>query len=454
MTENNPNNTKQNPARRGRGGRGGRNRGRKNYASEGDALTDMPTPVGSSPATPVKLHTGSPASAFQPAQPRSTNNKKNSAKPRPSNVSTSLSATEPSQRTPPATGAVTTRLGLASSSSAFASSSSFHSPAPNTLPRPVFSQFTTKSETLIRPRSESVNVQQAKESSPTSSDSETPSPFQQQNGIQIKQETHEFSFQQGFDAERERIRRANSANAAVPFSAPSRSQPFQLNDNPIPFVLPRRPAQRGVSDHSGASGSATPSDAFGRPIRQSLPPATPSQPYTLATQAQATRNNMQPFSHNEQISAAHSQTRYFSPQHAQAQAAQRPVQHLSPQHTPAHLAQHHQLATPPQLDPSEEVKKLLWGPPTPSSQMGPVSAPVSSNILQTSSSASAPPSGPHLRGGPLDPMTSGSNSVGQDNRKSLAEDALRKVLGLNFPLSMSSGLDGNRSPQGRFARHA
>lgn len=497
MTEaNQANQSKQHSSRRGRGG--GKNRGgRKNYASEGDALTDMPTPAGTHTGTPAKAYAGNTLHTSQSTR----SIKRGVRKSTPSNIDVSATPKVAGygQRTPPLTDPVNARL-IPSNTAAYASSSSFHSPAPNTLPRPAFVQF-TKSETSAHTRegtfstmtSESVNTQLPKGPSPSASDSEVPSPSQHISS-RVQQEAHEFLLQQGTAADRD-IRRASSASAAVPFSAPSRSQsgPY-INDAAIPLVLPRRPAQRGMSDHnSSLSSSVNQSNALGRSIHQSLPTAEAFQPYTQhlsaqssqaqqaqpnmpqfsaqhtqiqptpnhrqhlsahIAQAQVAQPRMQQYSRNENIPAAPTQGRYISPQPTREEAAQPHAHYSSPQHAAAHVNQRPHFATAPPTDSSEELKKLLWGGSTPSPQV-PASAPGRPNHPSTPSCGDAPPSGPHLRGGSTDPSAGeGHDFGGHDPRKSLAEDALRKVLGLNFPLSMSSGLDGNHSPQNRFSGHA
>lgn len=437
MSENNPN-IKQTPARRGRGG--GRNRGRKNYASEGDALSEMPMPA-SFPATPMKSNNASPAPASQQAHSRSTN-KKNQKKSRPSNVSISPGPAESSQRTPPPTD-------ILFANSAFASSSSFHSPAPNELPRPAFSKF-TKSETftstsdglLSRMRAESVSIERVKEPSPPASDCELPSPSQH-TANRAQKGIHPCDFL--FEAEKEKIRRANSANAASrldgPFSAPPGSQHYGLNDNPIPFALASRPARRGVSENTGASDSGIRPQAFSRPVHETFTPARPSQPQHLSPQPRPAQG-FQPY------------LQYRSPQATPAQATQPYLQHHSPHATPDHAARNHQFATSPPVDPNEQLKMILGLSITPSQQTGSAPTPGPTNGLPTPSSDSMFASHSHPRGGSTSASTGASSSGGLDTRKILAEDALRKVLGLNFPLSMSSGLDGNRSPPGRFPGQA
>lgn len=401
MEQNNYNNNKQTNARRGRGGK---SRSRKNYASEGDALAEMPTPA-SFPATPMKSNTGSPAPGTQPANSKSTT-KKNNRKPRPNNVSTSPGPFKASQRTPPPSASATV------SSVAFASSSSFHSPAPDTLPRPAFSKITRSQafasadgETFVRARSESVVVQSAKEPSPPASDCESPTPAHP--ALLVQNDVHESPLEflfQAKRAEKESLRRANSANATAnldgPFSAPPGSRHPSapaLDDNPIPLKLPSRPAQRGVSDNTGISEPGMRPGAFVMPI------------------------------------------------HARVQAAGSPARsHMlqpSPQSRQNHAAQQHpHLATPPQLDKSEQMKRLLGiGGSTPSK---PATATLQAhpNASAPALSNNVPPSNAQTNGH----LAAGSSPGGVD-RKNHVENALRQALKL--PWSISSGFDGNHSPQ-------
>lgn len=405
MEQNNHSN-KQTPARRGRGGK---SRGRKNYASEGDALTEMPTPA-SFPATPMKSINGSPAPGTQPANSKSTT-KKNNRKPRPNNVSTSPGPTKANQRTPPPSASATV------SSVAFASSSSFHSPAPDTLPRPAFSKITRSQtfasadgETFVRARSESVVVQSAKEPSPPASDCESPTPAQP--ALLVRNDTHEspleFLFQAKL-AEKERLRRANSANATAdvdgPFSAPPGfrhpSAPG-LDDNPIPLKFPSRPAQRGVSDNTGTTERGVWPGNFAMPVHERIQAAGPARSHLL-----------QP-----------------SPQSRQNHAAQ----------------EHPHLATPPQLDKSEQMKRLLGiGGSTPT-KPATASLQAHHNTSAPALLSNAPPSNAQTSGR----LAAGSSPGGAD-RKNHVENALRQALKL--PWSVSSGFDGNHSPQpqaGRF----
>lgn len=389
----------QTPARRNRGGKA---RGRKNYASEGDALTEMPTPA-SFPATPTKSNRNSPAPASQPAHMAKSTNRKNIKKPHPSNVSTTPSDIKPSQRTPPPSASI----GL--SSAAFASSSSFHSPAPDTLPRPTFSAKFTKSQSfaaseervLMRTRSESVVLQPSKEPSPPASDPECLSPSPHHPPSLVPNQSHDSPLEFLFQAERakkERLRRANSANTTAevdgPLSAPAGSRFSQsqgLNDNPIPLKLPIRSAQRGVSDHSDMATPNTRPGAFAMPIHERIQAAGPH--------------------------------------------AQQPL----PQRGPDHTAQHRQyLPTPPQLDKSEQMKRLLGITASPSTgsaastAQGPPGAAPSGFSVSAPSNINAQATG--------DPV-----GVASSDRKNLLENTLRQAL--NLPWSISSGLDGNNSPK-------
>ncbi|KAF3770307.1 hypothetical protein M406DRAFT_105302 [Cryphonectria parasitica EP155] len=425
--------SRQTPARRGRGG-ARPNRGRKNYASEGDALFEMPTPA-SFPTTPMKSNNGSPApgpGTQQPANSKSTSKKGNNRKSRPNNVSTSP-APPSSQRTPPPSASVIM------SSTAFASSSSFHSPAPGSLPRPSFSKFarsqscvTSSDDAFMKVRSESAAAQLRKEPSPPSSDAESPSPPLPPNLAKDQQHASPLDFL--FDAHRadqEKLRRATSAAATMgvdgPFTAPPGSRyPAnpEIQDDPIPLKLPiRSMPHRGASDSTGAALGTAP-----RPEHFVLP--------------------------------AHERLRAAGP--AEYRARQSPSQPVQ-----SHLAQYNQPpATPPRLDKSDEVKRLLGiGTPSPRAPQlhhhhqgpyqqglpqgyrpGPMQGPATTLAMTSPDGGS--PGYPQMRGGDLS-----SGSV--DHRKTMAEDALRRALGLNFPVPMSQ--DGNHSPQhhtNSFSGHA
>lgn len=405
---NNANTNRQTPARRGKGG--GRSRGRKTYASEGDALIDMPTPIGY-PATPMKSNNASPAPGSQQANPKSTT-KKSNRKSRPNNVSTSPRPAKSGQRTPPQSASATV------SSVAFASSSSFHSPAPAALPRPGFSKVTrsqafasSDGQTLVRTRSESVVVQSVKEPSPPASDCDSPTPPQP---IALAQNhAHDSPLEVLFRAQRaeqEKIRRANSANAVAevngPFSAPPefRHLPSNgLDDKPIPLKLPSRPAQRGTSENAGPVEKDLRPRAFAVPIHERMQAAGPPGSYV-----------------NQPSRQAYGQV---------------------PQHNP------HQV-TPKQLDPSEHMKMLLGIPgatPTKATAAPPQGTPNASPGIFANYGS---PSHASITNSPA----GNSSPSGAADRKNHVENALRQALKL--PWSISNGLDGNNSPQSQPGSHS
>lgn len=399
---------KKTSTRRRRGG-GPRQPGRKNYASEGDVLSEMPMPVGypaGYPATPSKSNMASPAPGSHQAHSKSTT-KKNPRKGRPDNVSTTPGPLRSGRGTPPQS--------ASACESAFAGSSHFNnSPAPEFLPMPKFAL----------KRSESVGMRPTQEQSPPASDCETPSPSQPTTLMRSKTDETPLSFlfnAQRAEQERKQkldmqgqAQRSHSGNPPTgfedgPFSAPSELQTAQnlhnFNDRPVPFKLPTRPAQRGVSDNNGSSRFAMRPEAFAMPI-------------------------------HERIRAA------------------RALEHHTPQQQhpqPRHLSEGQQpqnLSNSPLLDKSEQMKRLLGiGAPAPSPQF--VSTPVRN--VSTAPVSSSPglnsPSRPQATGNPAgSPRPSDA-----DDMKKRGEDALRQVLGLKlnnfFPIS--SGLDGNNSPQPR-----
>ncbi|PSR83302.1 hypothetical protein BD289DRAFT_287676 [Coniella lustricola] len=402
---------KQTPARRNRGGARG-NRGRKNYASEGDALSEMPVPT-SFPATPMKSNHASPTPGSQPANSKSSTRRSTGKKARPNNVSTSPAPLQSMQRTPPPSSSI------AMSSAAFASSSSFHSPAPGSLPRPSFTKFSrsqscanSNDDTLLRVRSDSAAPRMHKEPSPPASDTESPSPPLPPNLVVLQQQATPLDFL--FDAHRadqEKLRGANSANAtsktSAPFSAPPGSQhiPNQtIRDDPIPLNLPVQYVEQHHAPYHSPYHKATQTaplpQHFGLPLHEQARNAVSTEPSVQQPAAKSSQGN-----HNWQA------------------------------------------ATPPHADKSEEMKRLLG-----------IGAPFSKPMFTTTqSSASAPAlptssdfhqSQPHFHGGD-------SMSNGVEHRKVMAEDALRKALGLNF--AMSGGLNGSNGPQShanRFPGHA
>ncbi|ROW12400.1 hypothetical protein VMCG_00045 [Cytospora schulzeri] len=395
---------KQTPARRRRNGKPATSR--KNYASEGDVLTDMPFPA-DFPATPMKSNAASPAPGSQP--PNSKSNKKSTRRPRPNNVSTSPDPARPGRRTPPHSASV-----KISSAVAFAGANFHASPAPASLPMPSFLRMSSE----MGPESAVVKGP-AKEPSPPASDSESPSPLQQAAAAQVSRDESPLDLLFRADrAEKERARRATSANATTgvdgPFSPPSEetSDPNATHYNdPIPLRLPTRPAQRGVSNNSGTAGPGVRPDAFAMPIHERIRAARAAEP----------------------------RMQQRSPRHDQVQGGQRPQQ----------------LGNAPRLDEqSEAVKKLLGiggAAPSPSSNSVPLQG-------RTNASGFNPSLGGGSRSSPQ--VNNGSANVqipasgGADDWRFRGEHALRQALKLPFPVG--GGLDGHSSPQqtGPFTGHA
>lgn len=376
---------KQTPARRRRPGKppSGRKNYAKNYASEGDVLTNMPFPA-NFPATPMKSKNASPAPGSQAAR---QSNK--SARPAP--VSTSPGPARPGRRTPPHS------ANNKNSSTAYAGANFHASPAPNSLPMPSF----------FRVRSESATVNgRPKEPSPPASDCDSPSPSQPATVPQVGR--YESPLEVIFSAhraEQERACRTSSANAAAadgPFSPPSEArfrQDANYSFDPIPLKLPSRPAQNGNSSSNGAAGFIPRPEPFALPI------------------------------HGKPRAAGDSQVE--TPQQAQ----QGPAQDL-PEH----------LATPPVVDDrSEAVKRLLGiGAGTPSARPDATSSPQQTNspgLLSFPTAASQ--SSPQLSNGVSGAQN--ASSGGPEDWKCRGENALRQALKLPFPIG--AGLDSNSSPQ-------
>lgn len=386
---------KQTPARRRRNGKPATSR--KNYASEGDVLTDMPFPA-DFPATPMKSNAASPAPGSQ--APNSKSTKKPTRKPRPNNVSTSPGPARPGRRTPPYSASV-----KISSAVAFAGANFHASPAPASLPMPSFLRMGSE----MGPESAVVKGP-AKEPSPPASDSESPSPLQQTATAQVSRDESPLDLLFRADrAEKERARRATSANATAgvngPFSPPSEETPDPTTAypiEPIPLRLPTRPAQRGVSNNSGTAGPGVRPDAFSMPIHERIRAARAAEP----------------------------KMQQSSPQRDQVQGGQRPQN----------------LGTTPRLDEQSEAVKQLLGIGGTASSPSSNSAPLQG---RTNASGVIPSMGAGSRSSAQ--VNGGSASVqrpvsgGPDDWRFRGEHALRQALKLPFPIG--GGLDGNSSPQ-------
>ena len=316
------------------------------------------------PFTPQKSASNSPAPATQPNQPRS-NKPRNGNKSRAKQV-TSPGPTKQGRITPPQT-IIAPR---AIAAPAFAGATFHASPAPSSLPIPSF----------LAKALDSPSVQDTgrigREPSPPATDSEAPTPHHRLLPTEIARDESPLDFFFRADrAEKERARRASSANILAPNPGPF-SPPAQIRPPPEPQTLPsqlfgsrnRRPGfQRNPS--SGISANeldGTP----GRPMGPAF-----STPYQDRIRAAAARSSEK-----------------------QAQPVQRAVPPPAPQ-----LQQ-------PQatLDLSEKLKRFLSIPPVQDGQQGrpqmaalspgsagetPVSAgtePVSASSTSTTSATKSP----------------------------------------------------------------
>ena len=217
---------KQTPARRRQGRNGRPSAAHKMYASENDMATDNGLDPGfapDDPRTPQKSASGSPAPATQPATHRT--NKKN-PKSRPKNVSTSPGPAKAGRRSPPQTAGP-------KPTSAFAGATFHASPAPSSLPIP---SFFAKSRTDSSVPQDVGGVSQ--EPSPPASDAEIPTPAHPSPAPRVAREESPLDiFFRADRAEKEKARRASSANAlataAGPFSPPSQGgSPLEHNTFP------------------------------------------------------------------------------------------------------------------------------------------------------------------------------------------------------------------------------
>ncbi|OAA57874.1 proteophosphoglycan 5 [Niveomyces insectorum RCEF 264] len=270
------NHVKQTPGRRKPGPKATRaTTSGKNYASENDVggadnnfrpdFGHRKTGGGGGPTTPQKTQkaTATATSSRSPAPSTiaasaKLNKRTGNNKPVPKNISTSPAPTKPGRRTPPQTAGP---KASGAAAPAFAGATFHASPAPSSLPLPsFFSKSATPNTPRVRPGS---NVSQ--EPSPPASDSEMPSstatattttkqatgsapvglagPFK--GGLSSaanpppRDESPLDIFFRADRAERERNRRASSANI------------FTMTSSPAPFSPPAQ--RRNVPDHSNGN---------------------------------------------------------------------------------------------------------------------------------------------------------------------------------------------------------
>ncbi|KXX79461.1 hypothetical protein MMYC01_203706 [Madurella mycetomatis] len=259
---------------------------RKTYASENDMPSEATFPIElGGPFTPQKSASNSPAPSSQPNQTKS----------KPRNGGNKARAKQVSSPAPTKQGRTTPPHTIASKSvaaPAFAGATFHASPAPSSLPIPSFLAKALDSPS-VRDTSRA-----SREPSPPATDSEAPTP---QNRLlptgPARQESPLDIFFNAHRAEKERARRASSANILavsepIPFSPPTQSA-----SPPVPKTLPsgfgaraRRPGfQRNPSGGISASElDGTPGRPMGpafstpyqdriRAARSSEKPAEPAQ---------------------------------------------------------------------------------------------------------------------------------------------------------------------------------
>lgn len=190
--------------------------------------TAVPYPIDfaiASPYTPQKPLAHSPAPASQPnntkPKPRSGN------KSRPKQVSTSPGPAKAGRSTPPQTAPPKTVT-----ATAFAGATFHASPAPSSLPIPSFLAKAMDSPGLRGP------TRMSQEPSPPATDSEAPTPRNRLLTMDIAREESPLDlFFRADRAEKERARRASSANVLAPNPGPF-SPPTQPKSPQEPRTLP------------------------------------------------------------------------------------------------------------------------------------------------------------------------------------------------------------------------
>lgn len=253
---------KQTPARR-RAKRPVNSPARKTYASENDMPSEAVFPIDlAGPFTPQKSASNSPLPQTQTQQSKS--------KPRNGNKARAKQASSPGpvkhgRTTPPQT---TAPKPIAAHAPAFAGATFHASPAPSSLPIPSF-----LSKALDSPVVHETD-RASREPSPPATDSEAPTPQQRFVPREIaRQESPLDIFFRADRAEKERARRASSANilgpGTIPFSppaqTPSPAEPKTLPGGGLFGAGNRRPGfQRNPSSGIPASElDGIPGDSVG-----------------------------------------------------------------------------------------------------------------------------------------------------------------------------------------------
>ncbi|KAK3902039.1 hypothetical protein C8A05DRAFT_44449 [Staphylotrichum tortipilum] len=200
---------------------------RKTYASENDMPSEAVFPIDlAGPFTPQKSSSNSPLPQSQPQHSKS--------KPRNGNKARAKQASSPGpvkqgRTTPPQT---TAPKPIAAHAPAFAGATFHASPAPSSLPIPSF-----LSKALDSPVVHETD-RASREPSPPATDSEAPTPQQRFMSKEIaRQESPLDIFFRADRAEKERARRASSANILGPGTVPF-SPPAQIRSPAEPKTLP------------------------------------------------------------------------------------------------------------------------------------------------------------------------------------------------------------------------
>ncbi|KAK3302078.1 uncharacterized protein B0T15DRAFT_403032 [Chaetomium strumarium] len=219
---------------------------RKTYASENDMPSEASLPIElPGPFTPRKSASNSPAPSSQTAHPK--------PKPRNGNNTRVKQASSPrppkhGQTTPPQTAAVPKAIPV----SAFAGATFHASPAPSSLPIP---SFLSKGPGSPSARKDIDRI--CGEPSPPATDSEAPTP---QHRLLKAEPTLQESpldiFFRADRAEKERARRASSANILRPHPVPF-SPPAQIRSPQEPKTVPRELFSSGNRRHGLQRKSST-----------------------------------------------------------------------------------------------------------------------------------------------------------------------------------------------------
>ncbi|KAK4106653.1 hypothetical protein N658DRAFT_512430 [Parathielavia hyrcaniae] len=230
---------------------------RKTYASENDMPSEAVFPIElAGPLTPQKSAFHNPAPSSQPNQGRPKGRNGNKSRPK---QSSSPGPAMHGRTTPPQTTAL-----KPNTAPAFAGATFHASPAPSSLPIPSF-----LSKALDSPSVQETD-HASREPSPPATDSEAPTP--QQRILSADMTRHESPldiFFRADRAEKERARRASSANILghpkpVPFSPPT-----QIRSPAEPKTLPTGlfggPANRRPPFQRNASSGIPASELDGSP---------------------------------------------------------------------------------------------------------------------------------------------------------------------------------------------